>query len=509
MMKRPFVAWGALVFIIAVASCNSSKGGASLVALAQGCTLNSDCNAPLVCVFSLCHEECVETRDCPAGEQCVATSGGDVCLLSSETSCSPTTSCPSGLVCGSDGRCHDACNASTSCSVGGQSCIDGVCVDTADGGGSILTEAGPLTDGNAGGADGGDATAGDSAMNDGPGPPMDAGPLGFAGSNVGPTVPTASADGGPLPVVHVSTTCDQTCLPPPTSVTQGDGTTAALYVVQSLTVDSTATISIHGTTPAILVVLGAADIQGVLDVGSTAFNQPVGAGGFAWHTPGKGVGQTGGAGSYGGSGPGGGSFCGVGGNGAAATGQPAPGGQTYGVAPLVPLVGGSAGGDELPGLNRGGAGGGAVQISARDSITVGPNGAINAGGGAYCQCNGMGAGGSGGAILLEAPTVTIAGALGANGGGGADRSTGVPEYGNATSQAMGSQYSGAGSWDSNLDGGAGTVPAGQTQEPFMGSGGGGAGRIRINTSSGSATINGGSTVSPALGTACTTQGTLN
>jgi hypothetical protein len=81
---------------------------------------------------------------------------------------------------------------------------------------------------------------------------------------------------------------------------------------------------------------------------------------------------------------------------------------------LVPLVGGSGGsGGETQG---GGAGGGALLIASSVSITL--NGAITANGGASSE----GTGGSGGAIRLVAPGIGGSGVLSAKGGqpGGAD-----------------------------------------------------------------------------------------
>src|SRR5579862_1930676 len=66
------------------ASCNSS----SQVGLSQNCSLNSDCDSPLVCVFSRCHQQCKTSEDCASGERCVASGGGgdNVCQLAQEVS---------------------------------------------------------------------------------------------------------------------------------------------------------------------------------------------------------------------------------------------------------------------------------------------------------------------------------------------------------------------------------------------------------------------------------------
>jgi hypothetical protein len=59
------------------------------VALAQGCTINSDCVAPLVCAFKRCHDECNESRDCPNDQHwMVSDRPFHVCQLPVEETCS-------------------------------------------------------------------------------------------------------------------------------------------------------------------------------------------------------------------------------------------------------------------------------------------------------------------------------------------------------------------------------------------------------------------------------------
>jgi hypothetical protein len=105
---------------------------------------------------------------------------------------------------------------------------------------------------------------------------------------------------------------------------------------------------------------------------------------------------------------------------------PGAGGTTYdGGGPAGLLVGGSrggAGGLATSVSGAGGGGGGALQISAAMAITVGPSGVLKASGGGgaggLSAPRGGGGGGSGGEIVLEAPELTIAGVIAANGGGG-------------------------------------------------------------------------------------------
>ena len=95
---------------------------------------------------------------------------------------------------------------------------------------------------------------------------------------------------------------------------------------------------------------------------------------------------------------------------------------------LVPLRAGCAGGkgDGAASIYFGGSGGGAVQITAADTLTVGTGGIISAGGGGGRiggGNDGGSGGGSGGAIFLEATVIDLAGAAGvrAHGGSGAGR----------------------------------------------------------------------------------------
>jgi hypothetical protein len=506
-MKRRNVSWTPLAFGAAVVaalsggSCSSSKAQA-VVGLAQGCSLNSDCDDPLICVFGYCHQACTQTRDCPPGEQCVASGNFEVCTLPTET-CVDGGACPTGLTCGADKACHDACTTSQDCLVAGQYCSGGSCLDPATDGGTLGSDGGTVEGG--GGEGGPDDGGGSDGPKDGPTLPTDAGPLGFA-SNVPPgtvtSVPASDAgDGGPQ-TVTVTASCTN-CLPvAPVTITQNDGSPADLYVLQSLEVDTTAALALSGPNPIIIAVFGAADIQGTLSV--TASFQDGTAGGFSpGGAPGPGSGQSG-VGTYDWSGGGGGAYCGAGGVAVASAGTAvAPGGVAYGNATITPLLGGSAGGGGGGFPAGGGAGGGAIQIIAGTSITVGAVGAITAGGGGGSGGN-SGGGGSGGAILLEAPTVTIAGTLAANGGGGG------PTGANASANAQ--PASGGLDGDSNVVGGAGSAGATINGSPAVsadksqGGGGGGAGRIRINTLSGSATLGG--TLSPAASTPCVTQGTL-
>ena len=506
-------AWALGVASVALVSAWSCGGSSpATVALAQACSINSDCDSPLICAFERCHNACTQSRDCPAGERCVSAGADSVCELPIDDVCGAASLCPSGLVCAGQ-QCRNACSTAEPCTVGQQSCISGACFDLSE-----VSDAGAADAGITPYGPGGDAAADVSA--DGSSVPpwfpnADAGPLGFVPSNLAP--PAASVDaggdggdaGGLLasgPDAFISQTCTN-CLPsPPTTITLNDGSFADLYVLESLVIEQTAALRLSGPRPIVLLVLTTVDIQGFLLVNGVG--ETPGPGGFAsGANPGPGAGSSGAA--YPNSLGGGASFCGSGGAGGAAAPPAAPGGATYGNAALTPLVGGSAGAGQGYG---GSAGGGAIQIVAGTSITVRAYGLIDASGGGG-QDNTWGGGGSGGAILLEAPAVVVDGNVVANGGGGSGDGIAAPNGGDGTDDdqpASGGGAGGNGSAGASVNGadGADLVDAGGS----LGAVGGGAGRIRINTATGQATVTGilspslGS--SPAGGAACATEGTL-
>lgn len=164
------------------------------------------------------------------------------------------------------------------------------------------------------------------------------------------------------------------------------------------------------------------------------------------------------------------------------------GGSTTGNPELIPLRGGCGSGND-----RGGAGGGAIQLVSRTQITVTGILAANGGSAHAIQLGG----GSGGGILLEAPIVDVAGGVAANGAagglgggfGGAEdgRLDAVPAKGDRGGAYLGQEAAQSG------DGGAGnfgatsgsSIDVRPSDTPTSGgSGGGGVGRIRVNTSPG-------------------------
>ena len=254
-----------------------------------------------------------------------------------------------------------------------------------------------------------------------------------------------------------------------------------------------AAISFAGNNSAAIVADGAISIAGIADVRGPCGTMPKnpgsggGAGGNGDNAgQGMGGGGTSGGKNDGGGGAGYGDVGGQGGNNGGAAGI------AYGDAAISVLVGGSGGGGGHNGGHSGGGGGGALQLASNTSVTIGAQGGINAGGcGGTSTANdgngGGGGGGAGGTILIEAPIVTVDGALTVNGGaGGGDKTNG----GSATldrTMAMNGDGGGAGGAAATPNGLPGTSPGG---------GGGAVGRIRITTRTGAVTVN--NTMSPAF-----------
>lgn len=293
------------------------------------------------------------------------------------------------------------------------------------------------------------------------------------------------------------------------SVVQSDGSKVYLLVVKSLTLEPTGHITVTGGLPLVIVSLGDMALLGPIDVEAGGFKptaNPKGGG------PGGGAGPTGNPPS---AAAGGGSYCGQGGQGAvefATIGAAAAPTASYGTPGIVPLVGGSSGGNG--GGYAPGVGGGALQFVAGGKFSLGPASYINVGGGGgmigFSSGSGYEAsgGGSGGSILIEAATVTIAGLLAANGGGGGGGGNGQSNGQSAMVNAIaaagggGDSVGGLGGAGASVNGASATA---STKPGAAGAGGGAAGRIRINSTTGSADLTG-AIFSPDMSTICATQG---
>lgn len=302
----------------------------------------------------------------------------------------------------------------------------------------------------------------------------------------------------------------------------------AVFNCASLLVEQGVQFRVSGKNPVMFAVRGTATIAGQILANATG-SLP-GPGGFGppsgKHQSGLGLGAGHGPSvplqlnSCGGiSGAGGASYCGRGAPGGQVVdgGIPGAAGNLYGSQHFAPLLGGSSGGNGGV-LTGAGAGGGAVHIAATTSIEIPSTGLIHAGGGGgYGGCyDGPSGAGSGGAILLEAQTITVSGTLAANGGAGGGACDGdhgrdgTPNADRALSNDTNyNQHLGRGGWGSGggiLDGTMGLPP---TDSYYLkcsyGAAGGGSGRIRL---SGAVQIGSAAVISPHPSTSCATIGAL-
>lgn len=292
-----------------------------------------------------------------------------------------------------------------------------------------------------------------------------------------------------------------------TEVITGGPVDIFVIEVKSLTASD---ITVIGNRALAIVSDGDISISGVLDA-SADLNRP-GAG--ALTSSSTCLGGQGGVIDVRASGGGGGGFGqpgGQGGFGGVVGGTP---GMISGNAMLQPLRGGCRGGSGATNvlnssptdtLTDPGAGGGAVQLVSNTKIILetGAAIAVNGGGGKpmtsnviiIClgfACDPGEGGGSGGAVLLEAPVVTVStgATLNANGGSGScGRLGGGSNGSNGTTPALGANCSSPNGSGGN--GGAGTSATGGNgvngsgDGAHGGGGGGGVGRIRVNLPVGS------------------------
>ena len=109
-LSRPWIGPSlALSIALGAAGCVPPFG----IAIGGECELNSDCDPPLVCRIGFCRRECTTSRDCAAGLDCVkADDDLGACQLPMETRCSLDSQCQSPLVC-TMGECTNVCGACT------------------------------------------------------------------------------------------------------------------------------------------------------------------------------------------------------------------------------------------------------------------------------------------------------------------------------------------------------------------------------------------------------------
>jgi hypothetical protein len=298
------------------------------------------------------------------------------------------------------------------------------------------------------------------------------------------------------------------------------GTSLRVLSLDGLTISSGANVVILGPDALAIVVHGSASIDGRLDVSATGTSSGPGAGNCAAAkgtdmgvNPAYGAGGGGAGGSFGGAGGGGG-------DGDVIAGSPrTPGGPVMalqGDGMLVPLRGGcrgGAGGEEDPSCTgtgtpgAGGGGGGALQLTVRDTLTLGTGAQLAAnGGGAAPGVNvhasgphlgvGGGGGGSGGGLLVEAAHLGIdANAIlcanGGGGSGGTHNNDGLPytSGGNGACATNTTASGGNGEAADGGDGATGSAAAGRgvngsRLDDGGGGGGGSVGRIRVRAAVG-------------------------
>jgi hypothetical protein len=278
-------------------------------------------------------------------------------------------------------------------------------------------------------------------------------------------------------------------------MTQAIGPEVLVASVDNLTLEAGANLNIDGSRALLIAVWGSAMIAGSIDADASFSTAGPGGSNASLSTNGCGSGPTGdfGAGGSPATGGGGGAMQGNGGRGGNNGGL---GG--VGVTPPTTIQGGCAGGGGGAGTGIAGsrgAGGGAIQITARQSITI-PAGAVihaagGAGGSGRLSLGAGGAGGAGGYIGLDAPMVLIGGVLSANGGSGGG---GASDVANGTSGSNGrpdasAAIGGSGATASNVgacgrggNGSAGGTLGGEnglSSSCGGGGGGGGAGYILI------------------------------
>jgi hypothetical protein len=93
----------------------------------EGCSINSDCVDPLVCVIDVCRRQCVDSRDCGAGLRCIVPMGSELgggCQLPEEARCALTSDCRNpALVC-QNTTCTTPCRDDRDCALGARCTMD-------------------------------------------------------------------------------------------------------------------------------------------------------------------------------------------------------------------------------------------------------------------------------------------------------------------------------------------------------------------------------------------------
>lgn len=311
---------------------------------------------------------------------------------------------------------------------------------------------------------------------------------------------------------------------------QTTGPMARMINLRSMNIETGAVVSVVGSLPTIFVVHGDVTIAGFVDASARLEGAAVSVAGPGGNDVAQCTASTGedgddSTGLGGGGGGGGGGYGGNGGDGAdghgAGHGTKGSKGVSAGMATLLPLRGGCAGGsggdDTVPAADEGGRrgdGGGALEISALGSVTISGTLASNgtsgaAAGGAAPARAGGGGGGSGGALLVDGERVEVraGAALCANGGAGGEggQLAATSSSGAAPTCTINRALGGAQQADGGDggDGGAGaaagvnaTGASAGASNAGGGGGGGGAGRIRVRARAEAPSIDAAAVVSP-------------
>jgi hypothetical protein len=295
-------------------------------------------------------------------------------------------------------------------------------------------------------------------------------------------------------------------LPPPgvVFIAEAGNDSLAVLSVRDFTVSTD--VLVHGRRALVVIAVGDARLTAVMH--AEAVKRSPGPGGSFTGMGHGGDGKSNGAADSGGGGAGHGAVgAGGGASDAASDGEGGLGGPSY----PSSLSGGSGGGtgagvsstvvQPCPsggGYSLGGAGGGALQITAKGTIDITASGGIDAGGGGGrggCQesASAGGGGGSGGTIWLEAPTMRVLGKLAANGGAGGSggrnaflMSADGRDGDDATldlTPAAGGVSRGDGSGAGGAGGVRGSVATPGQKSTNGGGGGGAVGHIRLRTRS--------------------------
>lgn len=132
MSRTRFTVLGAIVLfcLVFASACDRPE-----LSLGEMCTLNTDCPEPLACRLERCRRQCVVSRDCGAGLQCLRLPEdiGGFCQLPEETGCTLTSQCLGVLVC-RFGSCTTEC-------LENRDCVEGaMCLDDPEVGGLACTE---------------------------------------------------------------------------------------------------------------------------------------------------------------------------------------------------------------------------------------------------------------------------------------------------------------------------------------------------------------------------------